>query len=67
MVTRRADHTAGGGAGTDAEWKPGAASDIANEEVRFVASDVPGLRRETARAVLFETMCGSVTGVDMQI
>src|SRR5262249_43998663 len=43
---------AGRRAGPDAEWQEAAPGEIANEEVRLVAGNVPGLGGETAAGVL---------------
>ena len=47
---------AGGRAGPDAERQPAAAGEVADEEVRLVGADIPGLRGKAAGAGLFEAV-----------
>src|SRR6185369_4478014 len=58
---------AGRRAGTDAERKAGDTGHVANEEVRLVARDVPGLRGEAAGVVLLEAHRRGVAGGDVQV
>src|ERR1700681_1606710 len=58
---------AGGRARPDAEGQAGAAGDVADEEVRLVAGDVPGLGREAAGVVLLQAQGRRVAGGDVQV
>src|SRR6185503_13838465 len=59
--------TAGRSAGTNAEREARTAGYIADKKVRFVARDIPGLRRKTSGIILFESNCRSVTRICMHI
>ena len=57
--------TAGWRAGPDAERQPAAAGDVADEEIRLVGADIPGLCGKAAGAGLFVALRGSVADGDV--
>src|SRR4029079_7929045 len=54
-------------AGPDTKWQTRAAGNITDEEVGFIAGDVPGLRSKTAGVCLLQAMRGRVTAGNVQI
>ena len=51
----------------DPEGQEGPASHVADEEVCFVGSNVPGLRRKSLAVVLFEPNGGRVAGIGVDV